>query len=438
MADLTLTSESILGRLQNLHPKAIDLSLDRIERLLDQMGNPHHKLPPIVHVAGTNGKGSTVAFIRAMLEAAGYRVHVYTSPHLVRFNERIRLAGEEIDDPTFTEILEECESVNAGEPITLFEITSVAAFLAFSRVPADVLLLEVGLGGRFDTTNVIDKPIASVITPVSMDHTAFLGDTIEKIAFEKAGILKPGVPGIVGPQGDEAQAVLAARAAEINAPLTCFGRDFSGALEGGGYRFTWRGEVEVLTAKPGLPGDHQILNAATALATIHTISDILPTNAEQRAAGLANVSWPARMQRLNKGPLVDMMPDGWSLWLDGGHNEDAGRVVADHLKSWREQEPSSEIHVIVGMLNTKEPGDYLAHFKDGVVDTVAAVAIPGESASLSARDVRSSGTEIGLDVSSEESVESALQRAFQNAGPNGRVLISGSLYLAGRVLAENG
>lgn len=393
-------------------------------------------MPPVIHVAGTNGKGSTVAYLRAILEAAGHRVHAYTSPHLVRFNERIRLAGELIDDAALSDVLEECEAANGGEPITLFEITTAAAFLAFSRVPADVLLLEVGLGGRFDATNVIDRPLACVITPVSIDHVAFLGDTIEKIAFEKAGTIKPGVPVIVGPQDPRAFQVIADRAAELGAPMTVFARDYSVRRQDDGLVVEVGGEPEVLPL-PSLPGAHQIDNAAVAVAVARAVAGSLSNTGENRAAGLRGVSWPARMQRLTRGPLVERLPAGWSLWLDGGHNADAGRAVSAQVASWRRERPDEPVHLIVGMLNTKAADDYLRPFA-GLPQSVSTVTIPGETASLSAEALAAMAGTAGVAAAARDDVAAALEGIVAGGGERGRVLIAGSLYLAGRILAENG
>ena len=393
-------------------------------------------MPPVIHVAGTNGKGSTIAYLRAILEAAGHRVHVYTSPHLVRFNERIRLAGELIDDDTLSAILEECEAANAGEPITLFEITTAAAFVAFSRVPADVLLLEVGLGGRFDATNVISAPLTSVITPVSIDHVAFLGDTIEKIAFEKAGIIKPGVPVIVGRQDPRALQVIADRAAELDAPMTVFGRDFNADVLGDGLVVATAQDSEVLPL-PSLPGAHQIDNAGLALAVAAAVSGRLPNTAADRAQGLRTARWPARMQHLTRGPLVEMLPAGWSLWLDGGHNADAGRAVSAQVAAWRRERPQEPVHLIVGMLNTKAADDYLRPFAS-LPASVSTVTIPGETASLSAEALAAMAGTAGVAAAARDDVAAALAAIVAGGGGQGRVLIAGSLYLAGRILAENG
>lgn len=431
-----VTPETILERLLRLHPKAIDLSLGRMQRLLDALGNPERALPPVIHVAGTNGKGSTCAYLRAILEAAGHRVHVYTSPHLVRFNERIVLAGCEIDDPAFAAILEECEAVNAGAPITLFEITTAAALLAFSRVPAEALVLEVGLGGRFDATNVVERPLATAIAPVSMDHLQYLGDTIEKIAFEKAGILKPGVPGVIGPQDPRGLAVIEARAAEIGAPLQCWGREFTARAEGGRLVFEMGGAAETL-ALPPLPGAHQVGNAAIALATARVTASRLANGPGDRARGLAAARWPARLQRLGRGTLLARLRPDWSLWLDGGHNEDAGRVIAEHVAGWRREQPGAPVHLVLGMLSSKDPRGYLRHFA-GLVDSLSTVTIPGEPASLTAEDAAAAAGDAGIPATVAASVAEAVARAAADPRPGGRVLVAGSLYLAGKVLADHG
>jgi len=428
--------ETILERLLRLHPKAIDLSLGRMQRMLDALGNPERALPPVIHVAGTNGKGSTCAYLRAILEAAGHRVHAYTSPHLVRFNERIVLAGREIDDPAFSAILEECEAHNGGEPITLFEITTAAALLAFSRTPADALVLEVGLGGRFDATNVVERPLATAIAPVSIDHQQYLGDTLEEIAFEKAGILKPGVPAVIGIQDARALAVIEARAAAVGAPLSRWGHEFEARAEGDRLVFEMAGIRETLP-RPALPGAHQIGNAAIALAVTRSVAGVLGNGAVDRARGLERARWPARLQCLARGPLLGRLRSDWSLWLDGGHNEDAGRVIAEHVAGWRRTAPGAPVHLVLGMLNTKDPRGYLRHFA-GLVDSIATVTIPGEQASLTADQLASAAGEAGVPATPAASVAEAVSRAGADPHPGGRVLVAGSLYLAGKVLADHG
>jgi dihydrofolate synthase / folylpolyglutamate synthase len=436
IAAVSPAPDAILARLQSLHPKAIDLSLGRVQGLLDTLGNPERRVPPVIHVAGTNGKGSVVAYLRAILEAAGHRVHAYTSPHLVRFNERIRLAGTLIDDASFSAVLEECEAANAGQPITLFEITTAAGFLAFARSPADVLLLEVGLGGRFDATNVIDRPLATVITPVSIGHVQFLGDTIAKIAFEKAGIIKPNIPLIVGPQVEAAAAVITRRAEDLGAPVQAFGRDFDGRVKADRLVFDSGADREDLPM-PALSGAHQVQNAVTAVAVARAVAHALANDATHRGDGLRTASWPARMQHLTRGPLVDTLPEGWTLWLDGGHNADAGQAVAAQVVQWRRDAPETPVHLILGMLNTKAADDYLRPFA-GLTASVSTVTIPGETASLTAEAMAAMAGTVGIGAAARASVADALARVVDGGGSRGRVLIAGSLYLAGRILVENG
>lgn len=418
-----------------LHPKIIDLGLGRVQTLLDRLGNPEHRLPPVVHVAGTNGKGSVIAYLRAMLEAAGYRVHAYTSPHLVRFHERIRLAGELIGEQELIELIEECERANRNEQITFFEITTAAAFLAFTRVPGDILLLETGLGGRSDATNVVAEPLATVLMPISLDHMQFLGGTLAKIAFEKAGIIKRGRPVVVAPQPPEASAVFVRVAGELDAPLFRHGVEWS--FEAGGDGFAYReSSGSMALPKPALAGRHQFANAATAVATARQLSGFQLTPAHL-AAGLRQVQWPARMQRLTRGPLVEMLPQGWELWLDGGHNEEAGQIIAAMIDDWRGTDPKP-VSLIYGMLSTKDPLAFLRHLAP-VAEDVGAVAIPGDHASLPAADLVGFARQAGLAAEGFDSTAQALVAlvARHGSAPR-RVLICGSLYLAGTVLAGNG
>ncbi len=426
-------ADPVLDRLKGLHPKVIDLSLDRVHRLLAALDHPERRLPPVVHVAGTNGKGSTVAFLRAMLEAAGLRVHVYTSPHLVRFHERIRVAGRLIDDDRLAALLEECEVANAGAPITFFEVTTVAAFLAFSREPADVVLLETGLGGRLDATNVVDRPAVTAITRISYDHRQFLGDTLEAIAGEKAGIFKPGVPAVLFPQpSDEAMGTLVVHAARVGAPI----HGWRVTPTGTGFRFeSPRRRIDLPT--PGLAGAHQIVNAGVALACL----DHLPVKVDDTAVrrGLAAVEWPARLQRLARGPLADRLPAGWELWLDGGHNDSAGEALAVQAAAWANEDPKRPLLLVYGMLASKEPREFLEPLAPFVA-AARTVSIPGEEASLSAADTAAATRDCGIaDSGPAPDVAIALGELLERApaGP-ARVLICGSLYLAGSVLAENG
>jgi dihydrofolate synthase/folylpolyglutamate synthase len=423
-------SDRVLDRLGELHPKKIDLSLGRIERLLAKLGDPHLRLPPVIHVAGTKGKGSTVATLRACLEAAGYSVHAYISPHLVRFHERIRLAGRLIAEDALIALLEECERANAGEPITFFEITSAAAFLAFSRNPADILLLEVGLGGRLDTTNVVRHPAVTAITPVSIDHVAFLGDTIAKIAFEKAGILKPGAPGVIAPQPDEAIPVIEARGAAVGAPLFRAGREWRFAATQDGMRYEgtrWRLDLP----RPSLIGAHQILNAATAIACLENL-DGFDVSTEAIAAGVSHIDWPARLQHLSRGPLIGLVPADVELWLDGGHNPAAGEVLGPVVAGWQDR----PLDLVVGMLNTKDAAGFLRPMAP-YARSLSAVTIPGEDNPLPDTEIAAAARSVGIAAETAPSVENAVRKLAARGGA-GRILICGSLHLCGVVLAENG
>ena len=426
----TAASDIVLARLTRLHPKLIDLSLGRIEGLLAALGNPQDRLPPVIHVAGTNGKGSTVATLRACLEAGGWRVHAYTSPHLVRFHERIRLAGELIGEDRLILLLEECEGANRGAPITYFEITTAAALLAFARVPADFVLLETGLGGRLDATNVVKHPAATAITPISLDHQAFLGDTIAAIAGEKAGILKAGAPAVIGPQMPEAAAVFDARAAEIGAPLYRFGREWRCMADNGGMRYEgphWRCDLPL----PSLLGGHQIVNSGAAIACLEQLT-AFPITADTIAQGLRHIDWPARLQRLGRGPLSEALPEGWELWLDGGHNPGAGEVLAAAVSNWADQ----PLYLVVGMLNTKNAAGFLAPLA-AHARALWAVTIPGEENPLPSAAIATAARSVGLAAHELPSVAAAL-RAITADPTLARILICGSLHLAGAVLAENG
>jgi dihydrofolate synthase / folylpolyglutamate synthase len=424
-------ADAILDRLTRLHPKAIDLSLDRIRALMRRLGDPQDQLPPVVHVAGTNGKGSTVATLRACLEAAGYRVHAYTSPHLVHFNERIRLAGRLIDEDALVALLDEVERVNGGDPITFFEITTAAAYLAFARIPADIVLLETGLGGRLDTTNLVAAPAVTAITPVSMDHMHFLGDRLALIAGEKAGILKPGRPAVIGPQDPVAAAVIAARAAETGSPLFRFGQEWQAEPAAGGWHFQGR-RWSFDLPQPSLAGRHQIDNAGTALAVLERL-DGFELGRDAIAAGLGRIEWPARLQRLTRGPLVELLPVGWELWLDGMHNASGGEALASHAESWRDQ----PLHAVFGTLNTRDPAETLRALAPRLA-SLHGIAIPGEANTLDAAAIVAAAASLGIRTASAASVADAVAAIGRNeAGPS-RILICGSLYLAGNVLAENG
>ncbi len=423
---VTKPTDAILERLKHLHPKVIDLALDRVLDLLAALDDPHRALPPTIHIAGTNGKGSTLAYLRAMAEAAGRTAHVYISPHLVRFSERITVASREIGEDALTALLEECERRNETRPITFFEITTAVAFLAFARTRADVCLLETGLGGRYDATNVLDKPAASLIASISLDHQAFLGDTITQIAREKAGIMKPGVPALSVAQVPEAMAVLEAEAAWLGAPLLVEEKDWHIEPRGEGLRFSM-GAKDYDLPCPALPGRHQWHNAGLAAAAALTVGGDFDL-----VGGLRTARWPARLQRLTRGPLVDLLPDGWELWLDGGHNPGAGEILADHV---RRQWSDKPLHLAVGMLNTKDSSGFVDPLA-GLVAGGATVAIPGEVNSLSAEEMALKAKDAGLTLQPASSMADAIRRIASGSGP-ARLLICGSLYLAGTVLAEN-
>lgn len=413
-------AEAIIERMHALHPKLIDLSLGRLQALLGRLGHPERHLPPVVHVAGTNGKGSTCAFLRAMGEAAGQRVHVYTSPHLVRFHERIRLAGELVSEDALSDALEEVEGVNGEAPITVFEITTAVALLLFSRVPADLLVLEVGLGGRFDATNVIEAPAATAIASISMDHMDFLGDTLEKIAFEKAGIIKPGIPCATGLQAPGALAVIAARAAELAAPLLA--RDAAWRMErlGSAHRYTdARGAITL--PELGLRGAHQPDNAGIAIAALRAWNP--PWLSEDAIIrGVATAEWPARMQRL-RGRLAPPAP--WELWLDGGHNAGAGQALAATLAEFRDQ----PIHLVIGMKQGKTAQGFIAPLLP-LATSVTAVMEPGQHLAMPVAEIIAAS---GGVAKPGPDVRAALARILAEEAP-GRVLVCGSLYLAGEVL----
>jgi dihydrofolate synthase/folylpolyglutamate synthase len=430
-------SDHLLAELKQLHPKLIDLSLGRVERLLAKLGSPHEKLPPVIHVAGTNGKGSVTAYLKSILQAAGLRVHVYTSPHLVRFHERIELAGADgkarpIGEDALVDVLTRTQAVNSGDDITQFEITTAAAFLAFSEHPADVVLLEVGLGGRLDATNVIAKPALTVITSISLDHADKLGDTLAKIAREKAGILKRGVPCVVAQQEDEVLDVIRSEAGRVHADLIAWGERFDAYEQRG--RLILQREDELLDLpKPGLLGRHQAVNAATAVvAAMEFAGPRLSVTAIEQ--GLSSVMWPARMQRLDAGPLPQLLSPGSELWLDGGHNPAAGAVVAQTLADLEERAPKP-LFLIVGMMALKDATGFLAPFS-GLASYVLTVPIPGAHEATHAPEALAEAARaVQLEAESCASVDQALRRIEQRQAGVKRVLICGSLYLAGEVLA---
>jgi dihydrofolate synthase / folylpolyglutamate synthase len=428
---------AILARLLALHPKRIDLSLDRIARVLAALDHPERRLPPVIHVAGTNGKGSTIAFMRAILEAAQQRVHVYTSPNLVRLNERFRIArlggGRFVADDELADALAECEAKNGDAPITVFEIETAAAFLLFARHPADFLLLEVGLGGRLDATNVVERPLASVITRLSIDHRDFLGDTIEKIAAEKAGILKAGVPGIVVSQARAALTVIERQASRLNAPLYVAGEDWTATEERG--RLVYQDSDGLLDLPaPKLYGRHQFENAGAAIAALRAAGLKLPAPAFE--AGMIRVDWPGRMQRLSQGRLAALLAPDSELWLDGGHNADGGRAIAAAIADLEER-VSRPLILIVGMLSTKDSEGFLRNFS-GLARHVVTVPIHQDK-TLAAAALAEVARNLGFPAISCDDLTAALAVASKlELAPAPRILITGSLYLAGEVLAANG
>ncbi|MEO1343156.1 MAG: folylpolyglutamate synthase/dihydrofolate synthase family protein [Pseudomonadota bacterium] len=420
------SSDIILDRMMSLHPKIIDLTLDRVWHLLERLGNPQNALPPVVHIAGTNGKGSTLAMLRAGLEGAGHRVHAYTSPHLARFHERIYLAGSLISEADLTTVLDECYAANDGAPITYFEITTCAALLAMSRIPANYTLLEVGLGGRLDATNVIEKPALTVITPVSMDHEGFLGDTIDQIAGEKAGILKRGVTCVVSPQADAGMEMIEARAAQIGAPLLAHGQHWHVTTER--ERLVFQDETGLRDLPmPNLLGAHQVQNAGAALAGLRHLG----ISERGLEAAVTQARWPARMQRLRSGPLVDVAGHA-ELWLDGGHNPAAGEALCAYLSTL----PGRATHLVCGMMNTKDVAGYMAPLAAHAA-SLTALSIPGEANTLPAEETARVAQSCGMAVSTAENAEAAVA-AIVAEEPEARILICGSLYLAGSVLRENG
>jgi dihydrofolate synthase/folylpolyglutamate synthase len=423
-------TDAILKRLAALYPKFMDPGLDRQRRLLDQLGNPQHRLPPTIHVAGTNGKGSTIAYLRAMLEAAGQRVHVYTSPHLVRFNERIRLAGTLVGTRRINAVLEDVERINAGQPITQFEITTSAALKLFAETPADFLLLEVGMGGTWDSTNVVDHPLGTIITPVDFDHMAYLGDTIGKIAANKAGILKRGSPAVIGRQRDEGLAVIERAAARLGVTPFVQGRDYDGYAQDG--RLIYQDEAGLLDLPPpGLAGHHQFDNAALAVAAARHFA--LPVSEPQIAAGLRTVQWPARLQPL-KGRLRDALPEADELWLDGGHNAHGAAALALSLEEMNARRPVPLV-LIMGMMNTRKPADFLEPFR-ALNPKVLALTIPGEPNAHKAGHIAAEARAAGFDAHASRGLLAAISEAARVK--RARVVISGSLYLAGDVLVKNG
>ncbi len=430
-------AEREIARLMTLHPKGYDLSLGRIRRLLAALGNPHRRLPPVIHIAGTNGKGSCTAFCRALVEAAGLVAHTHTSPHLVRWHERFRLAGRLVDDAVLAETLRRVATANGGEQITIFEILTAAMFVLFSEHPADVAIVEVGMGGRADATNVVEKPTVSVIMPIGLDHQAHLGATADLIAAEKAGIMKPDVPVVIGAQPHAAaRDVLVARARAVGCPATVYGEDFLAFEEHG--RMVYQDSDGLLDLPlPALPGRHQIANAAAAIAALRASRFDISEGATERA--MTQVTWPARMQRLDAGPVTALAPQGAEVWIDGGHNPDGAQMAAEFLAA-REEDVERPLFLIAGMLSSKDPAAYFRVF-EGLARHVFAVPVPSTDAGTDAAVLADFAVEAGLSAEPMPDVASALSLLHESW--NGlerppRILICGSLYLAGDVLSANG
>lgn len=437
----TTLADRAIAHLMSLHPKGFDLSLERITRLLGRLGDPHLSLPPVIHIAGTNGKGSAAAFSRALLEAQGLTVHVHTSPHLVNWHERYRLAtpggGRLVDDAVFAEAIARVAEANRGETITVFEILTAVGFILFSEHPADAAIIEVGLGGRFDATNVVRDPAVSLIMPVSMDHEAYLGDRVELIAAEKAGIIKRGRPVVVGAQESPAALdVIMETAERLRSPLTVYGQDFLAYGENG--RLIYQDQDGLMDLpQPRLPGRHQFANAAAAIAAVKAAGFEIGQAAVEKA--MTSVSWPGRMQRLPAGDLSALAPPGAEVWLDGGHNPGAGVVVAEALAELEERAPRP-LFLITGMINTKDQTGYFRAFA-GIARHVYAVPVTSSDAGVPNAELAARAHEAGLSAEPVSSVASALmlmRDTWDSRETAPRILICGSLYLAGSVLDENG
>ncbi|MCV9998243.1 bifunctional folylpolyglutamate synthase/dihydrofolate synthase [Pararhizobium sp. YC-54] len=431
-----------IDKLLALHPKGFDLSLDRITRLLDVLGNPQDRLPPVIHVAGTNGKGSVTAFSRAILEAAGLSVHVHTSPHLVNWHERYRIGkqgerGALVSDAVLADAVRRVGEANAGQKITVFEILTAVTFVLFAEHPADVAIIEVGLGGRFDATNVIKTPAVSVIMPISLDHQAYLGDRVELIAAEKAGIMKRGCPVVIGHQEeDTARDVLISIAERLKCPLSVYGQDFMAHEEFG--RLIYQDEFGLADLPlPRLPGRHQYANAAAAIRAVKAAGFDISDAVIDR--GMVTVDWPGRLQRLTDGKLAALAPKGSEIWVDGGHNPGAGQVIAETMANLEERDPRP-LFMIIGMINTKDPVGYFEAFK-GLAEQVFTVPIRGSDAGIDAVALADDAAAAGFEAGAMSTVAEALgaiAAMFDDDPVAPRILIGGSLYLVGDVLADNG
>lgn len=423
-----------LAHLLDLYPKLIDLSLGRVLRLLERMGDPHENLPPVFHIAGTNGKGSVLAFMQAILQAAGYSVHKYTSPHLVRFNERITIQGREIDDDYLLELIERADALNHENEITFFEIITAIAFCAFSETPADAVLLETGMGGVFDPTNVVPRPAATMISRISRDHTRFLGEDLSGIAKEKAGIMKKGTPCVVAPQYSAAvAAVIGETAEQTGAPLHLYNRDWSVEPKGDGFTFTGMGR-EITLPRPSLAGAHQRLNAGMAIMALLANADTFEISDAQFAQGVQSAVWPARLQRLRTGPLLDLLPEGRALYIDGAHNDSGGEVLGAELETWAKDGP---VDLILCMMPQKDPKTFIEPLKP-YLRHIRTVTLPERTQSIPAEDLAATLRAAGLEQArTADSVSDAVSGIVAADGGPGRILIAGSLYMAGHVLKNH-
>ena len=435
-----MTASQRIDALMEIHPKGYDLSLERIRNLLGKLGNPQDKLPPVIHFAGTNGKGSTIAFTRSILEAAGLAVHVHTSPHLVNWHERYRLGrrggggGTLVDDTVLSDAIRRVAEANDGLPITVFEVLTAVTFVLFSEQQGDVCLIEVGLGGRFDATNVMQTTALSVITPVSIDHQAFLGDTLAKIAFEKAGIIKPGTPVVIGDQQDEALDVIERQAARNRCKTLIAGQDFHGFRENGHLVYQDDNALIDLTL-PRLVGEHQISNAATAIAACRRFCGQQGIDLRNAAIdeGMVTAEWPARMQHITQGTLIETMPKNCDVWIDGGHNPGAGKMVAQYLGDLEERDPRP-LTMVCGMIDTKDCEGYFRQFET-LVERVITVPVLSSDAGVDPEVLADHAENAGLPAISAHSLKHALNMI--DGSELNRVLICGSLYLAGDMLQQN-
>ena len=422
--------DKVLKRLEVLHPKQIDLSLGRILKLLKRLGNPHLKLPPTIHVAGTNGKGSTIAFLRSIFENNDYKVHTYTSPHLINFNERIRVNSQIIDNENLIELLEECEFYNKNDPITFFEITTAAAYLCFSKKQADILLLETGLGGRFDATNVISDKICSVLTPISMDHMTFLGKSIKSITREKVGIFKRNRPAIISPQTTEALEIIEKEAIKKNIGLFKYGSDWE-IIKKSQEKFLMRVfEEEFEVPKPKLFGEHQMYNAGLAITVSKILKDFSFDN-KKIYDGVHETFWQARMQQIDNGKLKEIVGKNYELWLDGGHNSHASEMLLDNLKKWEKD----NLFLIFGMINGKEPKEFLTKIFP-LIKSLQVIPIKKHQFIGSKEIQQIFKDEYGI-IRPEKTIQNAIKYITNNF-TGGKIVICGSLYLAGDVLKSNG